>query len=256
MNLRTCNKLDWLNSEPPGATLLLSAPATSPTAHIVLSSPHIIPPLTGDGRFITLTCLDAAVGSPSPSATPSFAPPARRVVARIDASGAIDTSTTLAWTPYTTLGAYGVFAAASADGTGVWVGAGEQYSNFPMYFVPFGSSNGSNSATVAAPSLYYGGATRVYQGQLYTVCASRGVCQVGTGLPLGSNVPNAAHSSIAALPGMANAFVSSYPSVRILLCIRVGAPVCGCELYCYLRGSSGLLLEWLATTLRFLAAVE
>ena len=58
--------------------------------------------LSPDGSTAYLLCLDAAPGTASPAAVAANVAPARRVIARIKPSGAVDTSSYLNWSPFAT----------------------------------------------------------------------------------------------------------------------------------------------------------
>ena len=153
-----------------------------------------------------VACYDAPPGLPSPTSVPSFSPPARRVLARVGADGSIDTSTTMAWTPFSTGAVYGIFSAASVDGSAMWVTGNDGSQR--LWYIPFGAS--TTASFVAYPSVYVGSTVRVYAGQLYTLCAYHGICAVGTGMPTGLS---GGGSTVRAVPGLGgiNPF-SPYPS--------------------------------------------
>jgi len=127
-----------------------------------------------DGRYLTLAGYAAAPGTLAIAGTTSAA--TNRVVGRVDASGAIDTTTSLSGA-YST---YNMRGAVSNDGTGFWTvgsGSGVQY-------VAFGSTGASTTINSAAPTnLRVPG---IYNGQLYVSSSSgsyQGVGTVGSGLP-------------------------------------------------------------------------
>jgi len=129
---------------------------------------------SADGRYLTLSGYAAAPATAAIAATASAT--TNRVVARVDSTGTVDTSTSLS-------GAYSagnIRGAVSNDGTGFWtVGSvsGVQY-------VAFGSTGASTQINSAAPTnLRVPG---IYSGQLYVSSATgtfQGVGTVGSGLP-------------------------------------------------------------------------
>ena len=125
--------------------------------------------LSTDGNYLTMFGYNAAVGSAAPSGTAPAT--VNRVVARIDMSGNVDTTTRL------TDSTGSARSAISPDGNGIWVttsSGGSRYTTF-----------GSTTTSVGL----VGGNLRVAGisgGQLYISTAAAGVlgvATVGTGLP-------------------------------------------------------------------------
>ncbi len=142
--------------------------------------------LSADGKYLTLVGYDAAPGTVAVTSTTSANN--NRVVARVDASGSVDTTTRIS----SAYSANNIRSAVTNDGSGFWVGG----PGTGLTFVTFGSTgasttlNGLNSRVV-----------NIFNGQLYDSSGSGsnvGVNTVGTGLPTsGSPV-------ITLLPGLPN----------------------------------------------------
>ncbi|HXI55039.1 MAG TPA: esterase-like activity of phytase family protein, partial [Polyangia bacterium] len=131
--------------------------------------------LSGDGRYL-ITAGYAAV--PGTAAVAGLATSVvKRTVARIDAAGNVDTSTTLA----TAFNANNVRGATSADGTGFWVG-GAGGATGGVWFVPIGTSGGVQVTSTLNNVRWL----HVIGGKLYgtsNVAGTANVFIVGTGLP-------------------------------------------------------------------------
>jgi hypothetical protein len=149
---------------------------------------------SANGFYLTLAGYATGPGTTAVPQTTSTAVP--RVVARIDLTGTIDTSTTItdAYSGATGSNA-NIRSAVSDDGLGFWT-AGTAMTNGGVRYVTLGSAT-STAINSGAPQN-----TRVvgiHNGQLYTSSAStvyQGVCTVGTGLPTVGPAP------VTLLPGM------------------------------------------------------
>ena len=87
--------------------------------------------LSSDGTMALLACYDAPVGTVNPWIVPSSSPAFHRVIARVYADGAIDSSVSVDWAPFSTSVsfAYGVNGATSAGpSAGIYV-AGQDYTS-------------------------------------------------------------------------------------------------------------------------------
>ena len=128
---------------------------------------------SADGRYLVLTGYAAPVGTASIKGTSSTATP--RVVARVDAAGAVDTTTKIT-------DAYSgdnVRSAASADGSSFYVaGAKDGVRRYPL---------GGGAATSISTTPANLRQLNIFGGQLYTSSGAgtgtKGVLSVGTGLP-------------------------------------------------------------------------
>jgi hypothetical protein len=140
-----------------------------------------------DGRFLAMGGFAAAPGVTTPSSSTSL----NRVIARIDASGHVDTSTVMSFL----VGADVLFgggtprSAASIDGSGFWVTGDGQNSGSMftggLWYVPFGAAGASitNANQIIGSPLR---AARIFGGQLYAdgdTAATPGVFEPGTGIP-------------------------------------------------------------------------
>jgi len=131
--------------------------------------------LSGDGRFLVLAGYAAIPGTSGIAGTTTAA--VRRVIGRIDAFGAIDTSSLLT----TAFSGNNVRSAASADGTGFWA-AGAGGGSGGIWFIPLGASGGLQ--VVSSPNNFR--CAEVIGGQLYASAANGSafdVFAVGSGLP-------------------------------------------------------------------------
>jgi hypothetical protein len=131
--------------------------------------------LSGDGKYLTLTGYAAAPGAIAslPQTTAAAVP---RIVARVDAAGTIDTTTTLG--PF--YSANNVRGAWTPNGTQLWV-VGYDGNGGLLY-----TTLGPNTPVQLAAAPASGHAVAVFAGQLYATSGStplEGVVTVGTGLP-------------------------------------------------------------------------
>lgn len=130
-----------------------------------------------DGRYDVLAgyALDAGTtGAPSTTNLSTDTAPINRVVARIDATGAFDTSTRLlnAFSGNSPRGA------ATTDGTAFWVTGNGSSGSGGMWYVPFGSA-GADAVHLDGTNLTQ---AAIADGQLYE-SATTAINAVGTGLP-------------------------------------------------------------------------
>lgn len=142
-----------------------------------------------NGLYLTVAGYDAAPGTTDPTSTQATA--LQRVIARVDLTGSVDTSTALT-------DAYSggnIRAAISDNGTNFWTSGTSLVEGGIRYVTGLGASTslGLNSG---APNNTR--TVNIFDGQLYTTSASTvylGVCTVGTDLP------TTAGQSVALLPG-------------------------------------------------------
>lgn len=128
--------------------------------------------LSGDGRYLTLTGYGAAPGTAAVAGTSSATVP--RVVARVDAAGAVDTTTALA----DAASGSSARTAVSDDGSRFWFGGGAG----GVRFAPLGATTSTQLAAAPTNVRTLG----IADGQLHLGSGSApfvGVSRVGTGLP-------------------------------------------------------------------------
>ena len=135
--------------------------------------------LSGDGRYVTLAGYAAEPGTAAVSGV--SAATLRRVVARVDAAGDLDTTTLLE----TGFGG-SIRGATTHDGTGFWATG----ANSGVRFIALGSAGATTSVSSAITNLR---AVHVFGGQLFTSTESMttGVYSVGAGLPVTGPQANA-----------------------------------------------------------------
>lgn len=155
--------------------------------------------LSTDARFLTLAGYAAVPGTASVSTSSSAS--VSRVVARIDLSGNVDTSTQLGGTAFN---AGNVRGAASVDGSAFWVTGNGASMQGGTWYAPLGSV-GTGSHVLATPN--NGRVVAIAQGQLYGDAGSAMFTGVYT---IGSGLPTAAGATATTLPGMAVATASPY----------------------------------------------
>lgn len=130
--------------------------------------------LSADGRYLVATGYDAALGTSGLSSSAAKTLP--RTVARVDASGAVDTSTVL--TDFAD--GNNPRSAVSSDGTGFWVGGAAG----GVRYVPLG---GATSTEIVSNTYKNVRQLEITDGQLYTSAdptkAGLTVATVGSGLP-------------------------------------------------------------------------
>lgn len=131
------------------------------------------------GQYLVLAGYDAALGTANVDGTTSSA--VQRVVARVHASGTVDTSTTL--DAYSTTN---IRAAFTTDGTNIWT-AGGTGTRGGLRHLAFGSSATTGTQITASPTNARG--VSIFGGQLFISSASttfHGVSSVGSGQPVTS----------------------------------------------------------------------
>lgn len=166
--------------------LTLSGIATS-EGHLSLSS---------NGKYVLLAGYDALVGTPLVSSTTSDVVP--RVVGRVDAAFAIDTSTSLGLA----FSASNVRGAASSNGIALWI-SGNSATTGGVHYATLGAS----STTQILVDPLNTRCVSVAAGQLYATSGAGvfvNVFEVGSGLPMSSG------QLAASLPGLPTANASPY----------------------------------------------
>ncbi|WP_425145269.1 beta strand repeat-containing protein [Deinococcus sp.] len=139
-----------------------------------------------DGKFILLTGYDAALGTTGVASTStSTAPIVNRVVGRVSASGAVDTTTAL-----TAFNANNIRSATSVDGSSFYItGNGNG-----VIYAPLGTVG---SGTVVSNTFTNLRQVNIFGGQLY-VSSGSGALRLG---PVGSGTPTNTGQTITPLPG-------------------------------------------------------
>ena len=138
--------------------------------------------LSGNGHFLVTAGYAALPGTAMVASTNTSTGtmPVKRVVARIDASGAVDTSTLLA----TAFNANNVRGAAAFDDSGAWV-AGAGGATGGVWFIPFHATGGTQ--ILGSATLNNVRWLQVLNGQLYGTSNQTNftaVFSIGTGLPM------------------------------------------------------------------------
>lgn len=139
---------------------------------------------SADGRFLLLGGYDAAPGTAALSGTTAAA--VNRVVARIDAAGNVDTTTTLG----TAFSGGNIRGVASTNGTDIWAVG----SNTGVVYTTFGAT----SSTVIANNATNLRSVNIFDGQLYT-SSGAGTLRLDT---VGTGTPTTTGQTITALPGV------------------------------------------------------
>jgi len=139
--------------------------------------------LSTDGRFLTATGYDAAVGTASVTTTSSST--VNRVIARIDSSGAVDTTTAL------TDAVDGAMprSATSTNGTDLWIDGGSGGIRY--------TTLGSTTSTQLSTTVTNLRQANIFGGQLY-VSSFSGSVHLGT---VGTGTPTSSGQTITNLPG-------------------------------------------------------
>ena len=182
----------FLDEYTPAGTFVQSIPLPTTTVgsqHALTSSgtssAEGMMTRSADGRYLILPGYDAALGAAIATTA------SNRVLARVDATGAIDTST------FEPGSAGNIRSATSTDGTTLWYGA----SNNGYRSTTFGSSSASTSLN---STLTNGRTINIFNGQLYCGTSTgtntfKGVNTIGTGTPTTSG------QTITRLPGLSDA---------------------------------------------------
>jgi hypothetical protein len=142
-----------------------------------------------DGHYLTLAGYATTPGNAASGGTEA------RVIARVDDTGTVDTSTTLASTAF---GGNNVRGATSVDGSAFWVtGTSTGTGNLGgVWYVPFGATAGGTQIE-AAPN--NSRRVRIFGGQLYGSSASSPFIALFT---VGAGLPTTAPTTGTVLPGM------------------------------------------------------
>jgi predicted extracellular nuclease len=157
--------------------------------------------LSADGQYLTLAGYDTGPGTASVNGTTSTA--VNRVVARVDASGTVDSSTVIS----DTFSGGSVRGAATDDGSRFWATG----ASGGVRLVSLGGAGSTTQINSAGPMNLR--AVGIANGQLYvtTGSAPTGLYAVGSGLPTSGGVtatPVATYSTATAGPASPNGFVA------------------------------------------------
>ncbi|HEX3849474.1 MAG TPA: hypothetical protein VHW01_00825 [Polyangiaceae bacterium] len=180
---------------------LVASPIALPTAATGSNQPFSLTGLavtegdvtrSADGRYLALTGYAAAPGFANLGT--SLASDVKRIVARLDAAGVVDTSTIVG-------GAFNAGSprsATSSDGSAFWVsGMGAAASGTPpsgIWYVPMGSSSGTQLLSTGVRWL------RVFGNQLYV--SGNDSSLLAEILAVGSGLPQSGAQSASEFPGM------------------------------------------------------
>jgi hypothetical protein len=183
---------------PPVQTIALPTTATAPSHRLIASgtaSSEGLLTLSTDGHYLLLTGYDATPGGAT-NLTTSPSASILRTVARIDSSGtAIDTTTAL--NDLST--AASPRAAASTNGTDLWVGGG---AGGVRYATLGASTSVQLSSTVTNIR-----AVNIFNGQVYNSDASGSTIRLGA---VGTGLPTTIGQTITNIPGFATTGGSPY----------------------------------------------
>lgn len=149
------------------------------------------------GSCVVLGGYDAAPGTAAVSGTPAAAN--NRILARVDAMGAVDTSTRLS----TAYDAGNIRGATTSDCTSLW-SAGTATSTGGVWYIPFGTTGGTQVLSMSPSNTRV---VHVIGGQLYV---DSGTNLFTTVLAVGMGTPKMAGQTAAALPGLVTTGASPY----------------------------------------------
>ena len=150
--------------------------------------------LSGDGRYLIVAGYNRAAGVTGNVVNATSAA-VNRMIARIDASGAVDTSTLLGGTPFS---ANNVRGATSNDGQEFWVG-GAGGTSAGVWYITLGQT------TPAPVQIYSTNAVRwlhTFGGQLYATANQDTIASVS---PVGIGLPTTTVATVTPLPGLPTA---------------------------------------------------
>lgn len=148
--------------------------------------------LSADGHYVVMAGYDAAPGTASVAGT--TAATVNRVVGRLDAMGNVDTSTAL----NAAFNTSNVRAAASSDGTNIWVSGTSGAATGGVHYTMFGTVGGTQVLAAPNNTRWVG----VFGGQLYATSGSGTFVNV---FSVGNGLPTTAGQTGTPLPGMPTA---------------------------------------------------
>jgi hypothetical protein len=182
--------------------------------------------LSSDGRYLFFGGYDAAQGTATVASSGSW----NRIVARVDITGNINTSTSLTGA-YSNNSFRSVF---SSNGSDLWLGGNGSASTGGVRYYTFGSTGGTGTQLTTNANIRNIG---IFNGQLYASSGASGITQVNT---VGSGLTTTGSytlSSSTILPGTSSATPSN-PGAFVLLDMDPAVP--GADL-CYIAdGSNGI----------------
>ena len=159
---------------------------------------------SADGRYLTLAGYAVA---PSVGGTTTGA---SRVVGRVDATGAADTSTTLAATAFAGSNVRG---ATSVDGTSFWVsGTASSSANGGVWYLAFGATAGGTQITDTPSNMRM---VDIFGGQLYGTSGSGSDTTVLAISSAASTLPTMTGATATPLPGLTATGKSPYGFVLL-----------------------------------------
>ncbi len=130
--------------------------------------------LSSNGQYLTFSGFDAAPGTASVGTTTSAA--VNRIIARMDMSGNVDTTTAM----NAAFSGNQTRSAVTVDGTNFWVAGG----NSGVQYVPFGAVSGTNQVSTGTPTNLR--VLNLALGNVYVSSASgtgtQGILQLGSGI--------------------------------------------------------------------------
>jgi hypothetical protein len=148
--------------------------------------------LSGDGRFVTLAGYAATPGTTSPtggSIAKSSSSTNPRVIARVDVSGNVDTSTILGLTATTAFSGNNIRSAVTNVGTDFWAGGDGSGGVSPTrgaFYATLGASAStlieSATSSTRACAIFLS-SSQPFSSQLYCTASSPGIFVIGSGLP-------------------------------------------------------------------------
>ncbi len=198
--------------------------------------------LSADGKYLTLAGYNATPGGAT-SLTSSASATVNRVVARVDANGAVDTTTAL--TDFAS--GNNPRAAVSSDGNGIWVAGGAG----GVRYTTLGSTTSADLTSTAASGSFANVRTvNIFGNQLYASTGSgtntfKGVDMIGTGLP------TSGAQTVTRLPGLTDA---SNPSTYSFYLADLSSTVAGLDTLYVADDAAGALTKfslvggsWVAT---------
>jgi hypothetical protein len=162
---------------------------------------------SANGSYLTIAGYDLPVGRQFVTSTFPFQYP--RTIARIDNSGSLDTSTSVATTAPTSV-PYNPLDVVSNDGNEFWIASNLNTGNNTDSGLEYVGSLGATSATQIGPAGTSGAAIGIAGGQLYAATSDLNngtpadVWQIGTGLP------TTAGQTLATLPGLQDAYNAAF----------------------------------------------
>jgi hypothetical protein len=182
--------------------------------------------LSGDGRYLLFGGYDAATGTANVSSAGTW----NRVVARVDVSGAVNTSTSLT-------GAYtnnSFRSVCSSNGSDLWLAGNSSSTTGGIRYYTYGASGSAGIPITTNTNIRN---VEIFKGQLYASSGSSGITQVntvGTGLATTGTVTL---SGSTILPGTTSGTPSN-PGAFVLL--DMDENITGADL-CYIAdGSNGI----------------